>query len=689
MAYDLSNLKGGFQERYKDGKLPQGHKSAMEVSNRDLELMAESLNPLKNLGFVMGEGGKVPEKDGVPRMFMLKPDENGIDRITTLDQAGIKFGTREFWSQVQQGNMYAYPTGSADPVQIQTTIKPGSRPAVTFSAPLEMNEVHQPPANHNYRAPGFFTRLFNRMFPNYRKTDCEIYKERQKFSTMAEKREKSFASEKEELKAAEKIAEANAKKDAEKKAYERFEKEAGLKQKGKDFYIDLVAPKPKYHPEESRSEGARSQFYDKQEFESLKPIDKQLKDYKIGEKGREQVISADEYCGLVMICSHDEKYVDNAFKKESNYDDTFKQTLMNAGYTSKQASDIIVNSYSTMISDDLMKGDLRANQGVHLEDSVNPARHQVFDILEQYKQGNKAPLAEKIAECITQSAAVTDEYYHTPHNGAFNRFEFTAATADMLDRDPELKKLAMEKGLKQQDIDAVKGMREYSKLDSKRGEAKTALAKAVYEGNNEMSYQDKLKYCKDIINANIMEAKLLGENTKRTLAGKAIDKEQDRLKKDAYDNKLVLTQDEIEMYAKNPGTRPMPPKGKFYEDQVISLMQGRKGEFNKHPETLSELNDPESMTDCKLITEDIIEQNGLADLSVNDLNKALNGPGNRFSGVKLIEAAEKSAHKIQDQRMREELGIGGPEAEKNPELDKSFDLGSKEPKKPEAGVPVA
>ena len=688
MAYDLERFNNDelyfFQERLEKGKVPQGQVSAMQMSDRSLELINRDFDPLGKFGIDIGEDGKVPEKDGVPRIFMLQKDENGIDRVKSLDEAGVKLGTREFWQQVQEGNVFAYPAGSEDPAQIQAKITNNSAPKVSHSFRVDMDSVNMGPAGHEYKEPGFFTRLVNRVFKNFRKTDCEIYKERQKLAANSEKRSKGMDKEMEDLKVSEKKAAAKTEKQRQKEAYERLAKETGYKEKGKEFYKDLTAPTPKLHEEWLTAPG-KDRFYTQEEFNSLKPIDKNYGDFKIGGKP----VSQDEYCGLVMVCSHDPANIDAAFKKESSYDDTLKQSLMNCGYSEKQANKIIVNSYSTMISDDIMKGDLRVNQGVHMEDSVNPGRHKAFEVLEEYQKGNKAPLAEKIAECITDTVSCTDEYTDCPVNGAFNHYEFAAATADILNRDPELKKMAMETyGLKQQDIDAVNGMREFSKMDTERGKAQTAIAKAVYEGK-ELSYQDKLKYTKDILTANILQGKFTGENQERTLKGKDIDKEQHRLTEQARKDGLSLNQDTIVNYAKNPGTRPLPPKGKLYEDQVIALMQGRKAEFNQHPETLFEMADPEAVKDARMIAEDIIERNGLADLSVKDLNKAINSPSTMYNGAKLMDMAGKSAEKIAEQRKYEMLGIEDPAAQKNAALDKSFDLGNKAPKIQQPQGPVA
>ena len=126
MAYSLNRLKAEYQER--NNKIPEGQMSAMQLSDRSLELLNQDFNTLEKLGFELGADGEVPVRDGVPRIFIMQPGEDGIDRVQTLDEAGIKTGTKAFWEMVQKGNVFAYPTGSEAPVQIQANIRSGSRP---------------------------------------------------------------------------------------------------------------------------------------------------------------------------------------------------------------------------------------------------------------------------------------------------------------------------------------------------------------------------------------------------------------------------------------------------------------------------------------------------------------------------------------------------------------------------------
>ena len=686
MAYSLDNLTGGeYKERLKPGTIPQEQMSALDMDDNMLGYIVRNFHPLKSLGIEIGEDGSVPVSDGAPRIFVLQTGEDGIDRMKSLDELGVKYGSRECWQIAQSGNLFAYPAGSSDPVQINARITKGNAPQIRVSAPLDIEDIHKTPANHEYREPGIITRFINRFVKSYRKTDCDIYRERQKFADIAARREKGKTAEMKELREAEKRYEEKTQHERDVENHRRLSKTTGYKAYGKQFYKDMVLPTPKHRPEHERDDAKQTfGFYSKEEFNSLEKLNNKLEDYSVGG----QPISEDEYCGLVMICSQDPKFAEAGFKKTTEYDDTLHDTLVFNGFSEKEASRVLMSSYGTMVADDLMKGDLRNNQGAMLDCNVNPGRKMAFDVLEEYKKGNKQPLADKIAEGILSAVSTSDEYTTVPNDGAFNRMEFAAATADLMDRDPELKDLVMNnEEIDENDVSVIKGMREYSKADSARNTAKTAIAKALAEGR-ELSEIDKLNYARDIVKANIIESRLFAENTAKNREGREIDKETDRLKKLADDNNLVPTEKDKLKWKQVPKSRPLPPKGMYYKDQVIHIMNGRKIDYIDHPDLLVEAGDPKNIEDIDTLADSVVNKDGLSGLSTRDLMNTLNKNGSKYTGVKLIEEVGKIAQ-------QKVSGKNAPEADKALDpLNTAVNYGHKAPKnhkqeEPQAGVPVA
>jgi len=216
----------------------------------------------------------------------------------------------------------------------------------------------------------------------------------------------------------------------------------------------------------------------------------------------------------------------------------------------------------------------------------------------------------------------------------YNHAEFANATADLLDRDPELMNLAMESGLKKGDLQAVKGLSAMSKADTARQEAKLALAKAGADGIT-LSEDAKRKYAEDIITANLMEAKMSHENFEREKKGDPHTKETQRLLQIANDYESGLTKDQRKEYTDHPERRPAPPAGKLYADQVNTLMGGRLAEFNAHPDTIVSLCDQNGVNQMHKVAAQIVQKNNLAQMDVAQLNNALI-MGNEYSATQIV-----------------------------------------------------
>ena len=663
MAYDLKKLKGKVRDRYDSHTLSKDLVEKNKITDNQMQLINRDLNVLSELGIVLDKDGKPPVRNGVPSMFIMQKDENGVERPVDINKTGIDMGSRDFWHQAQLGNVFAYPAGSKDPVQINANFT-SYIPKLEISAPIAPENMpvrrNADNAAHRYNAPNWFTRTLNKIFPGFRKKDCEIYNSKQalkaQFADLGKKRTAGvFDKETVELSVAEEKAAAAKEKKEIRQNVEFLQKKLENKTKGMTVYRDMTAPQPVLHEEYLRKNGGAG-FYSQEEFNSLKPINKKIEDYTIGGK----TLSADEYCGLVAACSLDPKNALPGYTTSNEYDPTAVQTITDLGYGKERAEEIVTASFTTMITTDLMKGDLRGSQGNVLPLTVNPARQDVFDILDKYKNGDKEPLAKAIARGITVCVADTGDSSGEIGHNRYNHSEFATATADLLDRDPELKQLAMKNGLEEGDIEACRGMANMSKADTARRKAQLELAKAA-NGEITLTTDQKRKYAEEIVTANLMESKMTIENSmEKQKNGDAWAEESARLTAEAKKNKLELTKDQIHYYSAHPEERPMPPKGKFYNDQVTTLMGGRKGEFNVHADTLLNVSDAEGVAEMENIAKKIVAKNGLAQLEPKDLSKALERTG-KFNGTSLIAKGQEV--------LESGLNAGKPGPEKAKELE--------------------
>ncbi|MBR3395895.1 MAG: hypothetical protein IKG76_08960, partial [Firmicutes bacterium] len=83
--------------------------------------------------------------NSVPRLFVLGADENGNAKVFDLSSVDIQAGSDEFWKQVQLGNVFAYPAGTNDPVQIQVGVTKSGGIELGTSKPVTAENLPDPP----------------------------------------------------------------------------------------------------------------------------------------------------------------------------------------------------------------------------------------------------------------------------------------------------------------------------------------------------------------------------------------------------------------------------------------------------------------------------------------------------------------------------------------------------------------
>ena len=92
-------------------------------------LTGENYNTLKgrlnqylfnNMGIQLDEHQKAPSSNIIiPRLQYLGTDPaDGVERFQNINDTPFTPGSKEFFDQVMMGNIYAYPTGSPNPVQL-------------------------------------------------------------------------------------------------------------------------------------------------------------------------------------------------------------------------------------------------------------------------------------------------------------------------------------------------------------------------------------------------------------------------------------------------------------------------------------------------------------------------------------------------------------------------------------------
>ena len=598
--------------------------TVLDCPDKVLKEINDDLDLKNDLGIYLDEDGKVPESAGIPRIFVMGLDKDGRDRRMSLEEAGVRYGSREFWQQAQQGNVFALPAGEATPVQLTVTRTKSS--ASVSIRPVGVDKLPEAQLKRPTRWQRF-VHFFNRNkyaeeINRWANREANSKANREMMASMFEKRRKVLKDEMDELRdreAEEALAQAE-KKEAGRLKREQQQKERQLsdihvqavsKTQGRQTYRDLVAPEPVFRKELERTKEKQG-FYSKESFGTLKKLEHSYSEYQVGGKP----VTEDEYCGLVAACSVLPEHAEEGFKKLPAYDPQMKAALLNGGHTEEQSREIIAHSYMTMATIDLMKAKLHNNQDNLLETNVNAGRTDTIQALEKYKNGDKDELARVIAYGVKHTAAFSGQQLNTVSDEYHNLFHFSSAAAGLMERDPALRELAEEKyGMKPDDLRALKGLAALDKADTARRTAKEKLAKAA-EGKLTLNRDEKRQCAKDILKANFMEASLTTANA--MLKGKGqrpADREEDRLADAAEKNKLMRADKE---------TRPLPPKGLYYYDQIVSVIPGRQPEFNAHPKTILGMDKEGWQKNYEMIADKILDADKLDELDARALHEAIN-----------------------------------------------------------------
>ena len=675
MAYSLDSLRDNPVPRFTDfvdGQEPKLFRKD-QIPQGMLDHLDKNVDYLERIGVKIGPDRKVPKKHGVPRIFILKKDARGVERQVDLADAGIELNSREYWYQAQLGNIFAYPAGSTKPIQISAKFS-GGYPDITYSRPIDPDKipVAKSPenANHVYRKPSWFTRQLNKLFPRIRKRDCEIYNEQEAlkktFTDVSDLRGTGNRMDEELTDVLDEEEKLSGQKEKEQivSAMESSQLSLQNKEVGKQLYRDHTAPKPVFHEEYlqgfQKDENYKAQnkhnhllslgsgYYTKEMFGDMKPIDNDFRKYVIGG----EPVTQDEYCGLVAGCSMMPKYAYEAYKKSPEFDATALETYKNLGYSEEDAKTILSNYSATMIVTDHMKGDLRNSQANVFKNTISPAREEVFRVLEEYKNGNKEPLAKAIQRGIETAVCETQNHTNMFGVNIYNQAEFAEAALGLMDRDPDLKDLAVKNGLEEGDVQALRGMAAMSRAATAREKAKVAIAEGAL-GIKDLTEDEKRKYAEEIITANLMESKVYNENALQDKQGDAARKESERLMMQAAKDGLVLTADQIVEYKLHPEKRPMPPKGKLYADQVSIFVNGQHLKYNVHPDTMLELSDEQGVNDMKSLAASIVRREGLAKMDIGDLNKALVMNNDKYMGSNLIFKGEEAIYGSRQSKKQE------------------------------------
>ncbi len=634
-----------------------GHRETSLDENTDqfINALTKSFDLRARLGIVLNEDGSVPSTEGTPRMFIIERGEDGNDRMASFEEAGIEYGSRDFWKQAQLGKVYAYPAGERYPVQLSLSVN-GTSPRISVSGLQEPR--HIVPENDIER-PGFFQRLLHSLNKNWASQDTRDYYEkearasrdeafRSKLADISDQRGRGAGHEvravrekEEELLTEVKKQEAQEHADALEKAL--YEKQHGLK-----TYRDLTAPTPVFDPEREKivdEAHPKSGLYTREDFNKLEKIDVKLTDLKIGG----EPISEEAYMGLVASCSSSPEFVEEVLKDAPSYDPTLVPTLQRKGFSRDHILKSMAANFTDWTYGDFMRIDeLRDGESNMFGSAVNNGRRKAVELLQAYQKGepgSRKALAEHmttgmkaIAHPGIERRSLSEHY--------LKQCRVMSAMSELFEKDPELKKTAMEEcGLTEEEYKSVKGMGLLDKADLKAAAAGSALANAAIGKGPALSEEQKKQYAADILEARLIETRFTSEvamdNDSPEL--KDVDKQIDTMMEQCVEDMLIVTPQQAAQWSADPSSRPLPPEGKLYSDQIgpcKHCMLLGKLKVNGFAKELGEKGSGE----IRSLAEAIVEREGLAGLSAAELDKKLSGAELKENG--LLKTAGRTAEAL-------------------------------------------
>ena len=613
-------------------------------------------NLLNDLDLPLDDNGAAPKRGGFPRLFAITTDDKGKEVINDLSR-DPKVKSEEFWRQVQLGNVFAYPAGADKPVQLQVKVANDGRASLQYSKPVEPEELPQPPAKRlnvfKWIAWGVTLghafnkqRLeYNRQRQNAAETKGKLNAVKSDRMTNLEQNEKIQA----DARRAE-LAE-RAKKAELRKRYESADAHTKENELGISNVTSIFAPVPKYNAEfdrDAKKDSVKKEgLYDQKEFNDLKKYDIDLNSIQVGNSGK--TVTEEEFAavGFFTVCKPE-----HAMKIENiqRGDRHIMTSLSELGFPPQDHAKLASAQPANFAAGDLFMDPPRDRSGRFFKDAVNPARKETFEAFKAYKAGEKAKLAGLIANGINRvgEEAAGLDIPQVPTQ-ARSYFVMGEKLLDLMDKDPELKDIALQNGMDPGKLKTAEGVREMNKVALDARKYERAFASFACEPNaDDMNPHHKKLLLKGILKDRIICTKLAAENTTTN-----------DLTKEYFDkvsvNQNFASNIDYKGYVEHPETRPEPGQGKIWSDSANAIFTGIQNVYNHQPVTVQDLTDPRKMSMIDQMAEEIIDRHHLTDLSANELADMFSYRDNK--GLKLSEDISIAEKNIAEQHRKGNANI--------------------------------
>lgn len=560
----------------------------------------------------------------VPRLFVLGVDENGESKVFDLSQVDIQAGSDEFWKQVQRGNVFAYPAGQNDPVQLQVGVSESGGLKLGTSKPVTEENLPEPPV---YKLSMW--QKFASWFGFYKK---EVH--------MAEHREEEQNSLKSKLALMQDLRSHTKKEQKDKEAEDVREGERILAERkkleqlealrpekdrlklGMKVMTDVFVPQPRFSPDLEKipsGPNKREGLYTKEHFNSLKVYDKKdidLETIHIGDSG--QAVSEEEFASVTMYALWNPKNSMRGYN-QMNPDIHGEKSLTELGFEKKDIPTLLTSRSRGWWSTDLfIQPKPRDNEGSYFKDVTNYGRKDAVEAFQAYKAGDKTKLAQIIADGVNMAAddmKVTGRKLTDQNNAVIVT---SGKLVDLMEKDPELKTLALEQGMKKDHLKVVEGNRVLHKISQDALDAEYEIKKAKLEGR-ELGTEEKTKYAKAMVKKDLAVRRLYADNDKEAPEA------EEKIAIIATSAKPVNMMDSNK-WKKNPNKRPSPGAGKIWMDTMQHCNGSIHKVYRPLPESLGQLSAQKGQEALDKIAEQVVKQENMAQKPTEWLANEIDNP---------------------------------------------------------------
>lgn len=545
--------------------------------------------------------------NSVPRLFVLGADENGNAKVFDLSAVDIKAGSDEFWKQVQMGNVFAYPAGENDPVQIQVGATDSNGITLGISKPVTAENLPDPPV---YKLSAW--QKFASWFGFYKKEVHMAQHREEEQNALRSKLEamqtvrKSINKDQETADVAEGERILKERKDIKDLEYAK-EKRDALKIGMKNM-TDVFVPEPRFNPDiEKIADGPNKKegLYTKKQFKNLTVYSKKdidLDTIQVGGSGK--TVTDEEFASVTMYALWNPKNSMKGYNQMAP-DIHGEKSLMDLGFEKKEIPTLLTSRSRGWWTTDLFVNPPRDNEGSYFKEVTNAGRKDAVEAFQAYKNGDKTKLAQILADGVNMAADDMKMVQQNKMEAQNNAVMVTSGKLlDLMEKDPQLKELALQQGMKEDHLKVVEGNRQLEKIAQDARDAEYEIKKAKIEGK-ELSAEDKAKYSKAIVKEKIALARMSVDNEKECEA---------TLQKVGIigSGAKAVNKNDLETWNKNPSKRPSPGKGKIWMDTMQHCMGSIYKIYNPLTESLGQLSAEKGLQTLDKIAEQVVKQEGMA-----------------------------------------------------------------------------